>query len=447
MSRNRSSRHPSRAPARPVLASSTRTTPASPARPNRRVFVLVVMVVALAALWLFTLPLRARLARETAQANTEAQQRQREEAATREKQVALSQALQAVSTHPDDPTRQLQLSSVYARQGDYPNAISAARAAERLAPASAAPHAALGDLYNRTGALDLAQDELEKAISLRPNDTAAVALLAYQELYLGWTHQAETLLRRSLASAPQNANLHATLGLVAFQEHDLATAERELLETHRLDPTDPSVYPPLFDVYQNWKKPSDAMRVIDEALMRRPDDAGLLARKAQAFLDLGDYGHAIETANQTLQVDENNTNAVYVRALAERAQGNRAAAIRDLQQVADKNPAAQTLIQLGRLYMEAGDEASGRRYLDQGQRAQAALTAVAHDIADVNARPNDPSTHLAAARSYAQVHEDARAIVELKQTLKLRPGDASAKALLKRELLAQGRADEAQNLR
>jgi len=416
------------------------------ARPDRRALALAVTAGVLVVLWLFTLPLRARLSHETALIKREAQRRDREEAANHAKQVAMEQALQEVSAQPNDPARHLHLSSLYSQQGDYPSAIAEARSAAGLAPTLAAPHAALGALYNRTGDLDLTQEELEKAISIRPDDADSAALLAYQYLYMGWTRQAEALLRHSLARAPQNANLHATLGLVAFQEHDLATTERELLETRRLLPAGSSVFAPLFDVYQFWKRPSDAMRIVDEGLQRKPNDTSLLARKAQAFLDLGDPVHAIDAANQALHADANCMNALYVRALAERAQGDRAAAIQDLQQVADKTPAAQTFIQLGRLYLEAGDKSNGTRYIDEGKRAQTALTAVAHDITVVNARPDDPTAHLAAARSYIQVHEAARAIVELKQTLKLRPADAAAHALLKQELLAQGRADEAQRL-
>ncbi len=408
---------------------------------------LLVSACILVAIWCMTLPLRARLARETEQIKRQTALRSGATPPTDTPSNPVPSAQAFVQAHPDDPGAHLALAAAWVQQKDDRAAIAEAKRAEELDPSSVGPHDALGDLYDRIGEPDLALDELRKANAAAPLDTGAASLLAYKYLSFGWTHDAETLLRHALLKTPNAANLHATLGLVNFQNLDLASAERELLMARSLAPQDRSVIAPLIDVYLRWRKPEKAANLIAEALQVTPDDPDILTRYAQMRIDAGDASGALAAANHALQREPNSTKALYVRALAEKAQGDRVGAIRDMQAVTDAAPNVDALRMLGQLYLQTGDKQQALECVRQADRVQAVSIPYERFVTAGRNQPNDAATHRDLARYYHNVHKDALAIVEAKRALELRPGDSSARALLVEALTACGRSSEAQSLR
>ncbi len=405
--------------------------------------VVLIVVCVLTAVWCITIPVRARLARETAQIKRQAALRSMTPNTWQTAQSSVQSAQEFVQAHPKDPGARLALAAAWVKQGDDRSAITEARVAEELAPSSAGPHDALGDLYDRVGEPDLALDELRKASAVAPLDTGAASLLAYKYLSFGWTHDAETVLRRALAKSPNAANLHATLGLVYFQNRDMDSAERELLTARRLAPEDRSLFAPLIDVYLRWGKPTVAAGLVDEALRAAPNDPELLTRYAQMRMDAGDTSGALAAANRALQMEPTSPKALYVRALAEKAQGDRAAAIKDIQAVADASPNADALRMLGQLYLQTGDKQRALQCVQQADKVQADSIPFERYVTAGRNRPNDSTVHLALARYYHSLHKDALAIVEAKRALELHSGDPSARALLVEAFAACGRSSEA----
>jgi len=141
----------------------------------------------LISVWGITLPMRARLARETAEIKRLAGLRS--VTATRwespSSSVDLARAL--VTKSPRDAGARLALAAALGKQGDDRAALSEAGIAAQLAPSSSGPHVALADLYDRVGEPDLALDELRKASAVAPLDTDATSRLAYKYLSFGWT--------------------------------------------------------------------------------------------------------------------------------------------------------------------------------------------------------------------------------------------------------------------
>jgi tetratricopeptide (TPR) repeat protein len=96
-----------------------------------------------------------------------------------------------------------------------------------------------------------------------------------------------------LAQDPKSALLHAGLGHVYRRRMDLTSAERELAQAWRLDPSDPLVAYELGDTEQRLGKAQPALELLNQALEL---DAGLLVARwsrAKTYLALGDNERAL----------------------------------------------------------------------------------------------------------------------------------------------------------
>ena len=96
-----------------------------------------------------------------------------------------------------------------------------------------------------------------------------------------------------LAEDPESALLHAGLGHLYRRRMDLPSAERELAEAWRLDPSDPVVAFELGDTEQRLGKPQPALELLNQAL---EFDAGLLVARwsrGKTYLALGDNERAL----------------------------------------------------------------------------------------------------------------------------------------------------------
>jgi tetratricopeptide (TPR) repeat protein len=117
-----------------------------------------------------------------------------------------------------------------------------------------------------------------RALAAEQEDDEAAAMLEYD---IG------------LAQDPESALLHAGLGHLFRRRMDLPSAERELAQAWRLDPSDPLVAFELGDAEQRLGKPEPALELLNQAL--ELDPSLLLARwsRAKTYLALGDNERAL----------------------------------------------------------------------------------------------------------------------------------------------------------
>jgi tetratricopeptide (TPR) repeat protein len=96
-----------------------------------------------------------------------------------------------------------------------------------------------------------------------------------------------------LVQDPTSALLHAGLGHVYRRRMDLPSAERELAQAWRLDPTDPLVGFELGDTEERLGKTEPALELLNQAL--ELDTNLLVARwsRAKVYLALGDNERAL----------------------------------------------------------------------------------------------------------------------------------------------------------
>lgn len=388
--------------------------------------------------WFVTAPMRARMARETAALRMRNQPAQGQTTA----QIALDTAKRDAFTHPLDPGLQMIYASALSKAGRFPEAIESLKAVERLEPGDSQPHDLMGQIYDALHQPDAAAAEFARALSLNPKDIAALTLLGYKYATFGWNRQAVALLTRALQQYPRDVRLHVALAMVYFQTDDHKDAEQQLLTARAVAPGDPSVLGPLIEVYRHAKRYPEALTTIEEELRAAPADRMPLVERAQVYLDMQRYRDAVDTASQVINSDPAQIRAVYIRGVAYKASGDSARAVADLERV--KQAAGDleaTYLLLGQLYVQAGRSAGGAALLKQAAADKARGDAIRQLTYAVAAHPDDPVAHGELAHQYLQSANYARAIVEYRRALELKPDYAAARAGLRTALHSAGRTN------
>ncbi|MFR0353625.1 tetratricopeptide repeat protein [Streptomyces sediminimaris] len=297
------------------------------------------------------------------------------------------------------------------------------------APAAASPALRAG------GGLDAGVASLQAQLKAQPKDFGSWATLGLAYVEQARTKgdparypQAEKALRRSLALKPGNEQAVTGQAALAAARHDfthaLGYADRVLREnpyseralSSRIDAlvelgryadaskaadTADSRRPgvPVFTryayVHELRGDVSTAHRVLEQALTAstaRGDIAYVAAQLGLLAWNQGDYRGALTYYARALAADDNYLPALEGRARAQYASGDRAAAIRGMEQVVARFPLPQPLVALGEMYQDRG--AGGDR---ARAREQYALVDAWIALARANGVDADLDTALAAA--------------------------------------------------
>ncbi|MFF6993944.1 tetratricopeptide repeat protein [Streptomyces sp. NPDC008313] len=269
------------------------------------------------------------------------------------------------------------------------------------APAASAPGVAPRLLAG--GDLDAGIRSLQAHLKAQPKDYGSWATLGLAYVEQARTHgdpsrypQAERALKRSLALRPDNDPALAGRAALAAARHRfpeaLAYAERALRQNPYSERALSSRIDALVELgrYDEASKAADvadrrrpgvpvftryayvhelrgdvrtARRVLEQALSTAtaPGDVAYVATAlGQLAWRQGDHATALGMYARALAADDTYLPALQGRALAQAARGDRAQAVHGLEQIVDRYPLPQPLVQLGELYEASGDRAKAR---------------------------------------------------------------------------------------
>ncbi|WP_225320482.1 tetratricopeptide repeat protein [Streptomyces luteolifulvus] len=320
-------------------------------------------------------------------------------------------------------------------------AVGAVRDGGRTAAVAAAPNAMSPALLS-SGDLDASISALQTHLRAQPKDFGSWATLGLAYVEQARTKgdparypQAERALKRSLALQPDNEQALAGRAALAAARHDfnnaLAHAEQALeqnpyseralcsridalVELGRYDEASKAAVTadsrrpgvPVFTRYAYVHELRGDVRTARSVLERAlataatPGDIAYVATAlGQLAWNQGDYGTALNYYARALAADENYLPALEGRARARSASGDRAAAIKGMEDVVSRSPLPGPLVELGELYEDRG--AAGDR---EKAEAQYALVDAWTALARANGVNADLDTALAAAD-----HGDKRA--------------------------------------
>jgi tetratricopeptide (TPR) repeat protein len=162
------------------------------------------------------------------------------------------------------------------------------------------------------------------------------------------------------------------------------------------------------------------------------------------------YAEAERAARAALQITPGDIDAHYWLGRALQLQGRSKEAIAQYEIVLRQDPQLeQVAFYLGGLYLRSADQekhAEGERLL-AAYRQQIAQEDRYRDARDaVWQHPERPEAHLQMGQEYLNAEQLPQAIVELRQSLRMRPNDPQARKLLVQALEKSGRLTEAKQL-
>ena len=275
---------------------------------------------------------------------------------------ALHAAQEAVRLGPRLAEAHFALGSVYLATGRAHDAVSQLRRALDFEPNSDEGYRRLGSAYLAARQKDDAIAAYQKAIRLSPYYPDNYQVLGDAYLDLGKNEKALDAYRQVTKLEPDTAAGYEGMGGVYFREGRWTESIPQFQRALDLQP-DYITYSDLGLAYFYLKRYEEATRMFEKAVALNPDQEAVVGNLADAYRWSGQkdkaaatYDRAIELANQRLQVNPRDSDAMGDLALYYSKQGDSAQATNLIRQARAINPA-----DVGLLYTEAVVEALAGR--------------------------------------------------------------------------------------
>lgn len=330
-------------------------------------------------------------------------------------------------------------------RNDLKTAESKFEAVVHLVPSVEQGHSALGAVLVREGQWAAGTRELEKAVSLKPDDSAAqlnlamvyaqtgaaakavplfakleaaasaerhslpsTVLAAYARSLAGTGQRAAAIakMRDAVAQDSSNPELHDELGSLYALQSDWPSAVHEFSEAIRLKNDFALAHLHLGFAYQaerNGEASSEWMKAYRLA----PSDPWVALSVGKALADAGQDAQALPILERAVKLEPKSAAAAYQLALVLQRVNRVPEAIQLLKRVVEAEPKnVEALTNLGMALAQAHQAKDGIPYL---QRA-------------IALEPKNATAHQDLAAAYIQVNQVADGIAELKTAIALSPG-------------------------
>lgn len=171
------------------------------------------------------------------------------------------------------------------RNRDWRDNFALFTAGERAEPRSAKMHAGIGEQYLVRGQLDQARQELQTALHIFPDYPQAIGVLGIVEASLGNDEEALHLFKKELAMTPKTDAHYSAIQI---------TLAAQLMKLKQND---------------------DALKILDEAIAKSPDNARAWSNRAATRFQRGEPQAARSDAETALRLDPGNAQAQNVLAV------------------------------------------------------------------------------------------------------------------------------------
>jgi len=277
-------------------------------------------------------------------------------------------ALDAVGQHPSADGFNL-LGVIEGQQQDDADALAAFHQALQLAPRSVAAHNNIGNVYLTEKKYDLAEKEFRTVLELAPRDQAANYNLAILLMTRGsaaeaipylekihpetiqsrfglmraylQTHRTGEALRLAnqiSAGAPDDVQLHFSLGILLASQQQFKAAQLELEKANILKPGTYEILYSLGQVYLHNDDEKDADLTLSRALNVKPDASETLFLLAQVYVKEQRPLDALDLLVRANKLSPDNPDILYSMAQISISQGFYEDAIAPLQKAIQIDP-------------------------------------------------------------------------------------------------------------
>jgi protein O-GlcNAc transferase len=285
-------------------------------------------------------------------------------AASGQFKTAAARMKEAITRDPKDADLRNELGTIYAQQGDWPNARLAFSAAIESRPDFATAHLRLGlclQELHQAGALD----ELKEASKLAPNDPVAALELGKTLAAAGQDDAAVTVLQRATDLDPASTSAAYQLGLVLERLDRVQQAIPLLQRAVDANPKNAEALTNLGMALCVGQRAKDAVPFLQRAVALQPNNVVAHQDLAVADIQLSQIDDAIVQLRAALNLAPDTSQLHYNLGYALKTKDDPTGAIPELETAERLNPEApEAPYLLGVLYMQAARYADAERELD-----------------------------------------------------------------------------------
>jgi len=250
-------------------------------------------------------------------------------------------------------------------------AIEAYSGAIALKPDSVLAHFKRGSVYHAEQELDAALRDFRSAADLDPGSPRVIESLGDVNVALGRHERAAERYEAFLALDDRNARVLYKLGLARYRSGRVATASEPLLQALAADPAFGEAHYVLGLVQRDLERLPAARKSLEEAARRAPASQ-TAAREALAdvYLLEGDYGKAINQLEALAALEPAKPERVVAVGLAQLRAGREDAAVISLSRAVERFPdSPQVYAALGHVWLSGAQRRGDRVALNKAVEA------------------------------------------------------------------------------
>jgi tetratricopeptide (TPR) repeat protein len=291
------------------------------------------------------------------------------------------------------------------RQGDVGGAVDSLQQAIKNDSNNAVAHYHLGLAFDMQHNEAQAESELRAAVGLRPDLTDAQRALATLELQRGDFDALTQTSQQIIASAPNSPDGYLIRAMANMNRQKYSDAELDMRKAAEIAPGNPAPYVQMGNLHLRQKQYAEAIKFFQEALdlesastdglqgvmnsylVQKQIDQAIAAARTQiakspnssGFYDLlgtalfqkKDFGGAEAAFHKAVELDKNNSDALFKLAQVQVAAGSVSQALAtDLQSIKDHPREIQFSLLAGMLYESQGNFDQARTLYQQALNIQ-----------------------------------------------------------------------------
>jgi tetratricopeptide (TPR) repeat protein len=363
--------------------------------------------------------------------------------------VSLPQLQAEIARDPKNPASHVALGLLYWDRNDYPKALAAFQHAVKVGPESAEAHNWLGVALSEKADLPGAIAALRKAVALDPTFGRAYTNLGAALAKSGDVAAAIDVFKQALTLEPNSLGARMNLGLALREQGDLDAALDHLRHVVSVDPANARMHYELGQTRRQTGDLAGAIASFERALELEPE-------MREGYYALG---VSLKQQRAALSKPAPLESEALTRAREMATRGDFAAAraqLIDALRLDDRSAEAHNL--LGFILGQQGDLASGMTHLERAVALRPDLAEARYNLgvalwysAGGNSNPaantaGGTVARIAAGSAAAQSSassEQARAIAELREGVRLDPAAGAAHAFLGVALRERGELADA----
>lgn len=272
------------------------------------------------------------------------------------KAEATSSLEQLVHDNPEMALARFYLGLAYADRGQPPRAIAALNDTVQRDPNFIWAYLGLAELYAQQGSPKLALDFAGQALAHSHDFVPAILLQANAYMQLRDYKTATSKLEAISSSQQRNPAVLERLAVAAIYQKQYQQAEKQLEASLAAQPDYVPAVVDLAKLYSLEKRPtSEIIDRVQQQIIRAPKQAALYELLGQIYMVREDFGAAQQAFENSLNLNENATEARVQLAQLFARQGKLSEAIHNAQTLIDKHPdLPSAYLLLGSFYEQTG---------------------------------------------------------------------------------------------